>query len=96
VADPVGPVNNAFLSALAADAASPVVAAWGAHGGHRGRDQQVLALLETARVRVQCLGVTGGGMPRHPLYLPNAATLTDYRLRADEGPGVVDTLGGHP
>lgn len=73
--DPVGPLNDTFLS----DArllGSSVIAAWGAHGSLHGRDEAVARLL--AGRAVQCLGVTKDGHPCHPLYLPGDAPLRAY------------------
>lgn len=74
--DPVGPDNDQILCA-AVGRGAPVVAAWGTHGTLHGRDRAVLRLLTPVRLR--CLGLTAGGQPRHPLYLPASAPLTDYR-----------------
>lgn len=74
--DPVGPDNDQILCA-AVGRGGPVVAAWGAHGTLHGRDRAVSRLL--APVRLRCLGLTAGGQPRHPLYLPATAPLADYR-----------------
>jgi hypothetical protein len=73
--DPVGPDNDQILCA-AAGRGTPLVAAWGAHGALHGRDRAVLRLLAPARLR--CLGLTAGGQPRHPLYLPASTQLTGY------------------
>lgn len=62
---PVGADNDATLLRLAAGAGI-VVAAWGAHGSHRRRDQWALANLPN----LHHLGLTKSGQPRHPLYLP--------------------------
>jgi hypothetical protein len=67
--DPVGRDNDRHIAAAAADA-SMVLVAWGVHGALDGRDRTVLALLAGRQPR--CLGVTRGGHPRHPLYLPAA------------------------
>lgn len=64
-ADPVGPRNDLHLRA-AARQARLVVAAWGVHGRHRGRDRRVRALLP----ELHCLRLTRDGDPAHPLYLP--------------------------
>lgn len=64
--DPVGPANDGTLRNLA-EQASMVVAAWGADGGHLGRDAEVLKSLDAD---VYHLGLTKDGYPRHPLYLP--------------------------
>lgn len=42
-----------------------VVAAWGMHGGHAGRDNNVRKLLP----KLHYLALTKFGKPRHPLYL---------------------------
>jgi hypothetical protein len=64
--DPVGPENDDYLRSCA-QRAGLVVAAWGAHGGHLGRAQQVVdaGLLGNFTV----LGLTKDGHPRHPLYM---------------------------
>lgn len=64
--EPVGTGNDDWLARLAHEA-SAVVACWGAHGGHRGRAQEVIdrGLLGDYFV----LGRTAKGEPRHPLYM---------------------------
>lgn len=73
--DPVGPLNNKILRerTLGRD----VLVAWGALGSHRGRDREVMGMLEDAR-RVLCLGVTKAGQPKHPLYLRADTPLAVY------------------
>lgn len=48
-----------------------MVACWGNHGRHRGRSAAVQRLLaaEVPTLRLHCLGITGQGEPKHPLYL---------------------------
>jgi hypothetical protein len=65
--DPTGPKNDAHLFAAAAEAVK-VVAAWGVHGSHRGRDEEVIELLRKSGIRATCLQRTAAGHPRHPLY----------------------------
>lgn len=67
--DPVGPDNDDFLNALAEDA-KVIVAAWGNHGTHRGRNLEVVGMLEN----LHCLKLTKSGQPMHPLYLPKTLT----------------------
>lgn len=50
--------------ALAADR---IVLAWGNHGAHLSRDQEVLSLLEGHDL--YCLGLTKSGQPKHPVRL---------------------------
>jgi hypothetical protein len=75
--DPVGAGNDEFI-AEACSGAETVVAAWGAHGTFLGRDREVTRMLAEAGVRLQCLGVTSGGQPRHPLYIRADAPLVPY------------------
>lgn len=46
--------------------AGVVVAAWGVHGTHQGRDAELLAMIPG----LKALGFTIHGHPRHPLYMP--------------------------
>lgn len=72
VADqPVGPANDAALREGAAWS-SHILAAWGAHGAHRGRGAEVRALLAACSRPLLHLGLTKGGEPRHPLYIAAA------------------------
>lgn len=75
-ADPVGPENDAHIRGLLAHNNQPVIAAWGAQPGIEARVRQVLALIrETGNQPAQCLGLTRGGAPRHPLYLTTKTAL---------------------
>ncbi len=67
VADPVGPANDFHLSE-AACRAHRIVAAWGNKGQLLGRAYAVRNLLKG--YKVHCLGLTGPGEPKHPLYVP--------------------------
>lgn len=71
--EPVGPDNKVWLQNLASDA-GVVVAAWGVHGVHCGRDREVVGMLGP----LKCLRKTKDGFPGHPLYLPADSVLTDY------------------
>lgn len=69
--DPIGPRNDAWLRRCARRA-SLVVCAWGASGGRAAviRAAEVVGLLHDDGVRLHHLGLTAGGAPRHPLYVP--------------------------
>lgn len=71
--DPVGPLNNEWLMELSGQAGI-TVAAWGAHGGHRDRDEEIKKLISP----LHCLAKTKQGKPRHPLYLPKHLTPVPY------------------
>jgi hypothetical protein len=64
--DPVGPENDRHLVERARGA-DRVICAWGIHGRLAGRDAHVVTLLDG--VRLEHLGLTRAGQPRHPLYL---------------------------
>ncbi len=72
--DPVGRDNDAHIRAGPRSAAM-VVAAWGASCTDEARIVRVLAMLGE---KVWCLGLTRGGMPRHPLYAPRSVPLSEF------------------
>lgn len=82
--DPIGPENDRHLTEQLRACDGAVICAWGAQGGYRGRDAQVLARLAGAGVPLWHLGLTAGGKPRHPLYLP--ATIRPQRWVAEPWP----------
>ena len=84
-ADPIGPENDARILEIAQHA-SAVVVAWGIHGAHRGRDQQVLAMLHAADISPLCLGTTKGGQPKHPLYLSAGLSPVAFEQRQAVAP----------
>jgi hypothetical protein len=63
--DAVGPANDDVLRVLTKEG-SQTIAAWGGHGQLLGRSGRVALLLNSP----MCLGVTQGGEPRHPHYIP--------------------------
>ena len=68
--EPVGADNDEHIlqSALQSD---EIVCAWGNHGEHLDRGQQILSMLESQAppVRLGHLGLTMRSHPKHPLYL---------------------------
>lgn len=77
-ADPVGPDNDRILTStavLAAEADFPIVGAWGANA----KPARVAAVLGLPGMgRLQCLGTTKAGQPRHPLYLSGGTPLQPW------------------
>lgn len=67
-ADPIGPEWDLALF-RAIPFASKVIAAWGVGGAYKGRGEQVRKILIEHGVQLYHLGLTGGGFPRHPLFL---------------------------
>lgn len=69
-ADPVGPKNDCAIL-TAALAAGMILCAWGNHGSHRDRANQVEMMLREKGHQLHALRITGAGHPAHPLYMPN-------------------------
>lgn len=57
--------------------AHTIVCAWGVNAPKQ-REDQVLKILEGKPL--YCLGVTKGGQPKHPLYIPANQPLIPFRL----------------
>lgn len=66
-ADPVGPLNDHWLSCLARES-DAILVAWGAKGARQSRARAVLEG-PLSGYRLTCLGRCRSGAPRHPLYL---------------------------
>lgn len=60
-------IEQAILAAC--DGAGLVVCAWGTHGAHLDRGNEVLALLQRFGHRPHVLKVNADGSPAHPLYI---------------------------
>lgn len=69
----VGPENDAWLRYLAAYSGI-VVACWGHWKETRERSETVKKMIP----HLYCLGLTKGGHPRHPLYLPRGTKPIEY------------------
>lgn len=67
--DPVGGAANDAAIRDAALWADTVVCAWGTHGAHLGRGQQVEMLLREIGRPLHHLGLSKAGHPKHPLYI---------------------------
>lgn len=76
-ADPVGPDNDHWLE-VTAMACEKVVACWGTHGQHVGREVAVMNLLGVERL--SCLALNAGGSPKHPLYVAGDTALVKFRM----------------
>jgi hypothetical protein len=77
VKDPVGRGNDAAILESAKEA-KLVVCAWGEHGAHLGRGDQVLGMLRTHGIGLHYLRLNASGHPAHPLYLPGSLHPTQY------------------
>ena len=77
--DPIGPGNNAAILERAAWA-NDVIAAWGTHGAHLDRGEDVAAMLIGLKCPLFHLGLSKAGHPKHPLYLPYAQRPEPWRI----------------
>lgn len=66
--DPIGDSNDWHILKTAKQAGI-VVAAWGSHGTHLRRDEEVMSLMLSNHIQLHGLAFTQDGNPRHPLYL---------------------------
>ena len=68
--DPIGPRNLIEIEEAIQDC-PVVVAAWGGgkYSDHLNAAAQVEAILRKGKRKVMCLGLTGQGFPKHPLYV---------------------------
>lgn len=67
---PIGEANDTTLVAAASGVAF-TLAAWGNDGEFLDRGKHVCGLLS----ELKCLGLTGAGQPKHPLYPPYSTPL---------------------
>ena len=80
-ADPFGPRNDRVLEAVGQKSVqfeSPIICAWGSHGGLLDADKRSIAILRATGAKLLCFGTTDAGMPRHPLYLKRDQPLEVY------------------
>lgn len=70
--DPVGPDNDRHII-QAARGAKFVISAWSGWASLHGRGAHVELLLRRHGIPLWCLGKTGDGHPRHPLYMKGDA-----------------------
>ncbi|MFJ4851692.1 DUF1643 domain-containing protein [Streptomyces sp. NPDC088733] len=82
--DPIGEFADDAL--LHATAGARVVAAWGdvTQPHRQSRARAVVALLASRGVRLDCLGTTAKGHPRHPLMVRAETALIPYEGEVDQ------------
>lgn len=65
-----GAPNDAAIQLAIGRHNGMVIAGWGEHGGHRGRDAEVIEMVtQDLRRPLYALRLTKGGHPGHPLYV---------------------------
>jgi hypothetical protein len=74
----IGPDNDETLR-YSVRGVRRIVCAWGADNRARLRAVHVERMLRSAGAELVCLGKTGNGMPRHPLYVKSDQPLVPYK-----------------
>lgn len=74
VEDPIGPMNVHYLKSVI-EYSDIIICAWGTRA-HLTYAHNIWKLIPEPF----CLGLTKDGHPRHPLYLPNTASLIPYKM----------------
>jgi hypothetical protein len=82
VKNPVGRGNDRAI-VKAAREAKLVVCAWGNHGKHLGRANDVVEILRGQKIALSTLRLNGAGEPAHPLYLPGSLKPTRWKRGQD-------------
>lgn len=75
--NPIGVMNDFYIMKNVRRA-DLVIACWGAHGRHLNRGALVRSMIEEEGIAICHLGLTMGGHPVHPLYLPRDRTPSHY------------------
>ncbi len=81
VLDPVGPINDRLIKAIAEEC-DLVVCAWGSEPFATSRRSVVENMLRDAGVELHALRLSTAGIPWHPLYLPGDLTPFKWELAA--------------
>jgi hypothetical protein len=66
--DPIGVLNDQYILENIQNH-DQIICAWGAHGNHLGRSDQIIGVLQGSGKPLYHLGLTKSGQPRHPLYI---------------------------
>jgi hypothetical protein len=75
--DPIGPENDDTIMRYASGNCK-VVAGWGVHGGYLNREVDIIKMMNSHEVELECLGVTKGSHPKHPLYVSTDTKLVPF------------------
>ena len=73
----IGPKNNDYIERLCFE--RDVICAWGANA-YGDRVEEVMDIFKNNGIETYHLGLTKGGFPKHPLYLPLNSQMQEYKL----------------
>jgi hypothetical protein len=76
--DPAGDGNSITVLQACQTPGAIALAAWGVHGAYLNRGSKLRAFLLRSGIQLHHLGLTAGGFPKHPLYLPATAPLSKW------------------
>ena len=77
---PIGKDNNKIIQDSTIWA-NDIICAWGTHGSHLERDEEIKKLLSSNGCKLYHLGLTKNGHPKHPLYVPYSQDIIRWRLK---------------
>ena len=80
--DPIGPENDRLIRRglqRAKENAARFICAWGNHGAHKQRSDEIRQMIGDAGVQAYCFGYTKSGEPKHPLYLRKDSALVPFQ-----------------
>jgi len=75
---PVGPLNDQITSMLLSDKNQAILCAWGPHGTHRNRNEEVKCQIQRAGIVPLVINLSKNGEPGHPLYKQYAEKLRPW------------------
>ena len=81
--DPIGPDNTKWIRAAlteCSEASGAAVVGWGGSCVDITTVTNVCSIATALDIKLLCLGVTKGGHPKHPLYVPYETVLQPWRL----------------
>lgn len=82
VSDPVGNLNDRHIVDVLNES-KVVLLAWGAHGGIRSRNKDVLGIVSKSNTPCRALAYTKSGDPCHPLRLPYTPMESWFAINTD-------------
>lgn len=66
--DPIGPYNDKAIELAFQEKDSIILCAWGNHGTHIKRDEEIICKIKEMALKPYALKLTKSGNPEHPLY----------------------------
>lgn len=78
--DPIGPANDSILDMLLELRPERILCAWGAHGSHQNRSEDMRCRISRSGTIPQAIRLTKAGEPEHPLYKSPSLPHEEWRI----------------